>query len=336
MTRVLTFAQALAEGIAEVLREDQRVVVFGGGFAGLTDSRVHFAPLFRDFPDRFWAPPIAEFGVAGLGAGAAMTGLRPIVDIGTGSFVFEAFPAIANEAAIAHYTSDRQTSVPVMYYLLGGIRGAGAEQHSQAPQALFWQTPGIQIVLPGSPADAKGLVRTVALHSANPTLFVCHYRLMAIEGPVPEETYEIPLGQAAVKREGTDVTLVASGVQVPRALEAAERLAEEGVSVEVVDPRTLVPLDEQTILDSVRKTGRVVVTDETPRSCGVAAELVARIVEQAWPALKAPPRRVTTPDVPIPFSEPLETAVTPTSDKLIEAVRAVAAGEVAWAPEGVS
>jgi pyruvate dehydrogenase E1 component beta subunit len=265
-----------------------------------------------------------------------MTGLRPIVDIGTGSFVFEAFPAIANEAAIAHYTSDRQTSVPVMYYLLGGIRGAGAEQHSQAPQALFWQTPGIQIVLPGSPADAKGLVRTVALHSANPTLFVCHYRLMAIEGPVPEETYEIPLGQAAVKREGTDVTLVASGVQVPRALEAAERLAEEGVSVEVVDPRTLVPLDEQTILESVRKTGRVVVTDETPRSCGVAAELVARIVEQAWPALKAPPRRVTTPDVPIPFSEPLETAVTPTSDKLIEAVRAVAAGEVAWAPEGVS
>ena len=184
MTRVLTFAQALAEGIAEVLSEDQRVVIFGGGFAGLTDSRVHFAPLFRDFPDRFWAPPIAEFGVAGLGAGAAMTGLRPIVDIGTGSFVFEAFPAIANEAAIAHYTSNRQTTAPVMYYLLSGIRGAGAEQHSQAPQALFWQTPGIHIVLPGSPADAKGLVRTVALRSTNPTLFVCHYKLMPIEGPV--------------------------------------------------------------------------------------------------------------------------------------------------------
>ena len=334
MTRVLTFAEALAEGIAEVLREDQRVVIFGGGFAGLTDSRVHFAPLFREFPDRFWAPPIAEFGVAGLGAGAAMTGLRPIVDIGTGSFVFEAFPAIANEAAIAHYTSNRQTTVPVMYYLLGGIRGAGAEQHSQAPQALFWQTPGIQIVLPGTPADAKGLLRTVVLRSANPTLFVCHYRLMPVEGHVPEQTYEIPLGQAAVKREGTDVTLVATGVQVPRALEAAARLADEGISVEVVDPRTLVPLDEQTILASVGKTGRVVVTDETPRSCGVAAELLARIAERAWGALKAPPRRVTTPDVPIPFSEPLEAAVTPTTDKLVDAVRAAMAGEVAWARKG--
>jgi pyruvate dehydrogenase E1 component beta subunit len=221
-----------------------------------------------------------------------------------------------------------------MYYLLGGIRGAGAEQHSQAPQALFWQMPGIQVVLPGSPADAKGLVRTVALRSANPTLFVCHYRLMPIEGPVPDEAYEIPLGQAVVRREGNDVTLVASGVQVPRALEAAARLADEGVSVEVVDPRTLVPLDEQTILASAAKTGRVVVTDETPRSCGVAAELMARIAEQAWSALKAPPRRVTTPDVPIPFSEPLETAVTPTSEKLVEAVRGVMAGEVAWARKG--
>jgi acetoin:2,6-dichlorophenolindophenol oxidoreductase subunit beta len=185
MTRNLTFAQALAEALAEALREDPRVVIFGGGFAGLTDSRVHFAPLFREFPDRFSAPPIAEFGVAGLAAGAAMTGLRPIVDIGTGSFVFEAFAPIANEAAIAYYTSNRQTAVPVTYYLLGGIRGAGAEQHSQAPQALFWQTPGIQIVLPGSPADAKGLMRTVALRSRNPTLFVCHYKLMPIEGPVP-------------------------------------------------------------------------------------------------------------------------------------------------------
>jgi acetoin:2,6-dichlorophenolindophenol oxidoreductase subunit beta len=334
MTRVLTFAEALAEALAEVLREDQRVVIFGGGFAGLTDSRVHFASLFRDFPDRFSSPPIAEFGVAGLGAGAAMTGLRPIVDIGTGSFVFEAFPAIANEAAIAYYTSNRQTTVPVMYYLLGGIRGAGAEQHSQAPQALFWQMPGIQIVLPGSPADAKGLLRTVALRSTNPTLFVCHYKLMPIAGPVPDEAYEIPLGQADIKREGTDVTLVATGIQVPRALEAAERLADEGISVEVVDPRTLVPLDEDTIFASVARTGRVVVTDETPRSCGVAAELVARIAEQAWGALKAPPRRVTTPDVPIPFSEPLEAAVTPTTDKLIDAVREVMAAEVAWARKG--
>lgn len=323
--RTLTFAQALAEAIGEVLREDHRVVVFGGGFAGLTPSRALFGSLFQEFPDRFVVPPISELGLAGLGAGAAMTGLRPIIDIGTGSFVFEAFPAIANEAAIAHYTSNRQTTVPVVYYLLGGIRGAGASQHSHAPHALFWQTPGIQIAIPGAPADVKGLMRTAVLRSKNPTLFVSHYQLMEVQGPVPEGPYETPFGQAEVKRAGTDVTVVASGVQVPRALEAASRLASEGISVEVVDPRTLVPLDERTILESVRKTGRVVVTDETPRSCGVAAELLARIAEQAWDALKAPPRRVTIPDVPIPFSEPLEARVTPTAERIVEAVRQVMA-----------
>ncbi|MBI4492045.1 MAG: alpha-ketoacid dehydrogenase subunit beta [Chloroflexi bacterium] len=323
MTRTLTYAQALAEALGEILREDERVVIFGGGFAGITPSRVHFGPLFKEFPGRFVAPPISELGLAGLGAGAAMAGLRPIVDLGTGSFVFEAFPAVANEAAIAYYTSNQQTTVPVVYHLLGGIRGAGAEQHSQAVQALFWQTPGLQIMLPGSPADVKGLVRTAALASKNPTLFVSHYRLMEVAGPVPEEPYEIPFGQAEVKRAGTDATIVACGIQVPRALEAAERLAADGVSVEVVDPRTLVPLDEAAILASVRKTGRAVVTDETPRSCGVAAELVARLVEQAWGALKTPPRRVTIPDVPIPFSEPLEAFVTPGVDRLVAAVREV-------------
>lgn len=325
MERTLTYAQALAEAIGELLREDERLIIFGGGFAGLTPSRVYFAPLFKEFPGRFLAPPISELGVAGIGAGAAMTGLRPIVDIGTGSFVFEAFPAVANEAAVAYYTSNQQTSVPVVYYLLGGIRGAGAEQHSQAPHALFWQTPGIQVAVPGWPADVKGLMRTAVLRSKNPTLFASHYKLMDVAGPVPEGRYEIPFGQAEVKRQGTDVTVVASGVQVPRALQAAEQLAGEGVSVEVVDPRTLVPLDESTIMASVRKTGRVVVTDETPRSCGVAAELVARVAEQAWDALKAPPRRVTIPDVPIPFSEPLEAYVTPSTDKIVQAVRDVLA-----------
>jgi acetoin:2,6-dichlorophenolindophenol oxidoreductase subunit beta len=323
MPRILTYAQALAEALGEILQEDERVVIFGGGFAGLTPSRVHFGPLFRDFAERFVAPPISELGVAGLGAGAAMSGLRPIVDIGTGSFVFEAFPALANEAAVAYYTSNQQTTVPVVYHLHSGIRGAGAEQHSQAPHALFWQTPGMQIMLPGSPADVKGLLRTAALKSPNPTLFVNHYRLMEVEGEVPSGAFEIPFGQANIKRAGDDVTLVACGIQVPRALEAAERLAQAGISVEVVDPRTLVPLDEATILRSVRKTGRLVVSDETPRSCGVAAELLARVVESGWDALKAPPMRVTTPDVPIPYSGPLEQAVTPTSERLEAAVRAL-------------
>ena len=323
--RTLTFAEALAEALDELLAEDDRVVIFGGGFAGLTRSAAHFAPLFKKHPGRFVSPPISELGVAGVGAGAAMTGLRPIVDIGTGSFVFEAFPAIANEAAIAHYTSNGQVTAPVVYHLHSGIRGAGAEQHSQAPHALFWQTPGVQIVLPSAPADVKGLLRTAVLRSQAPTLFVNHYGLQEVEGPVPGGPFEIPFGQAEVKRQGTDVTVVACGIQVPRALEAAAQLEAEGISVEVVDPRTLVPFDEAAVLASVRKTGRVVVSDETPRSCGVAAEILARIAEGAWDALKAPPRRVTTPDVPIPFSEPLESAVTPTREQLAAAVRAVAA-----------
>lgn len=321
--RTMTFAQAMAGALDDLLTEDPRVVIFGGGFAGLTSSAVHFAPLFSKHAGRFIAPPISELGVAGVGVGAAMTGLRPIVDIGTGSFIFEAFPAVANEAAITHYTSNGQTTAPVVFHLHSGIRGAGAEQHSQAPQALFWQTPGIQIVQPASPADVKGLLRWAVLRSQAPTLFVNHYLLMEVEGPVPEGAYELPFGQAAVKREGTDVTVVACGIQVPRALQAAEELAADGISVEVVDPRTLVPLDEATILRSVRKTGRVILTDETPRSCGVAAELMARVVEGAWDAIKAPPRRVTIPDTPIPFSEPLEQYVTPSAARLVAAVRAM-------------
>ncbi len=315
----------MAEAIDELLSQDERVVIFGGGFAGLTRSAAHFAPVMAKHASRYVAPPISELGVAGLAAGAAMTGLRPIVDIGTGSFIFEAFPAVANEAGIAHYTSNGQTTVPVVYHLHSGIRGAGAEQHSQAPHALFWQTPGVQIALPGSPADVKGLLRTAVLRSQAPTLFVNHYELMEVEGPVSSAPFEIEFGRAEVKRLGQDVTIVACGIQVPRALRAAEELAREGISVEVVDPRTLVPLDEETILRSVRKTGRVLLTDETPRSCGVAAELLARVAESAWDAIKAPPRRVTIPDTPIPFSEPLEAYITPTTDKIVAAVRAILA-----------
>ena len=321
---IKTFAQAMAEGLHEALAADERVVVFGGGFAGVSGHGAAFAPLFKAFPERFVAPPISELGVAGVGAGAAMTGLRPVVDLGTGSFAFEAFAAIANEAAVAYYTSNRQTAVPVLYHLHSGIRGAGGAQHSHAPHALFWQTPGLQIVLPGAPADVKGLLRYALLRSQNPTIFVNHYRLLGVTGPVPDEPYETPFGQAEVKRAGTDVTLVACGVMVPRALVAAERLAGEGIAVEVVDPRTLVPLDMDTILASVRKTGRLVTADETPSSCGVAGELLARVCETAFADLKAPPRRVAMPDVPIPFSEPLEEYVTPTEERLVETVRAVA------------
>ena len=322
-TREMTFAEAMADALRACLAADERLVVFGGGFAGLTSAARYFAPLLAEFPDRFLAPPIAELGVAGMGAGAAMAGLRPIVDLGTGSFAFEAFPALANEAAIAHYTSNGQTTVPVLYHLHSGIRGAGAAQHSHAPHALFWQTPGLQIMLPAAPAEVKGLLRWALLRSRNPTIFVNHYRLLDERGPVPAGDYEIPFGRARVARPGRDVTIIACGVMVPRALAAAETLALEGIEAEVIDPRTLVPLDLGTLLASVRKTGRVVTTDETPRSCGVAGELLARVCEEAWDALKAPPRRVATPDVPIPFAATQEEYVTPTAGKLVEAVHAV-------------
>jgi len=171
----------------------------------------------------------------------------------------------------------------------------------------------------------KGLLRWALLRSQNPTVWVNHYYLLDETGPVPEGEYEIPFGQARVAREGSDVTVIACGVMLPRALQAAERLAGEGVSVEVVDPRTLVPLDEATLLASVRKTGRVVTADETPRSCGVAGELLARVCEGAWDALRAAPRRVCIPDVPIPFAAPLEEAVTPTTARVIEAIRSIVA-----------
>jgi pyruvate dehydrogenase E1 component beta subunit len=321
--RELTFAEAMAETLRACLAADERLVVVGGGFAGLTPAARYFAPLLAEFPDRFLAPPIAELGIAGMGAGAAMAGLRPIVDLGTGSFAFEAFPAIVNEAAIAYYTSNGQTAVPVLYHLHSGIRGAGAAQHSHAPHALFWQTPGLQIMLPSAPAEVKGLLRWALLRSRNPTIFVNHYRLLDERGPVPEGDYEIPFGRARVVRPGRDVTLIACGVMVPRALAAAETLAAEGIDAEVVDPRTLVPLDLDTLLASVRKTGRVVTADETPRSCGVAGELLARVCEAAWDALKAPPRRVAIPDVPIPFAAAQEEYVTPTAARLVEAARAV-------------
>jgi pyruvate dehydrogenase E1 component beta subunit len=208
--------------------------------------------------------------------------------------------------------------------MLYGIRGAGAAQHSGSPQPWYANTPGLQVVMPSTPADLKGLLRWAALHSAAPTVLLNHARLMRSVGPVPDGSYEIAFGQAEVKRVGKDVTLVACGVQVPRALQAAERLAaESGIDVEVVDPRTLQPLDVSTIVQSVRKTGRVVVTDESHDFCGVASGIAAIVADQAFSALRAPIKRVSMLPAPVSYARPLEDYLTPLPDKLAEAVRAV-------------
>jgi pyruvate dehydrogenase E1 component beta subunit len=205
-----------------------------------------------------------------------------------------------------------------------GVRGGGAAQHSGSPQAMLWNCPGLEIVLPSSPADAKGLLVT-ALRSNNPTFFITHSKLLGVEGLVPEGPYEIPLGRAEIKRPGRDVTIVATSYMVVVALAAAEALARDGIEAEVVDPRTLVPLDEDTILASVARTGRVVIVDECHLRCSTASEIAATIAEKGFTTLKAPPVRVARADVPTPFSAPLEAAVTPDRDKVIKAVRRVLA-----------
>lgn len=319
--RELAYYEAKLEALSEIMA-DERVHLMGGSFLSLSPRRSLFQKIAKQHPERVVSPPISELGYCGLAIGAAMAGLRPVVDLSTGSFIYEAWPQVVNEAANAFYMSGGQTRAPVVFHLLHGIRGAGAAQHSHSPQAMLWNCPGLEIVLPSSPRDVKGLLIT-AVNSPNPTIFIDHVQLFEIRGPVPEGDAAIPFGQAEVKRAGRDVTVIATSLEVQRSLNVAEQLAREGIEVEVVDPRTLVPLDFATLLQSVEKTGRVVIVDQCHRSCGIAAELAARIVEEGFDKLKAPIRRVTTPDVPIPFSPPLEEFVTPSQSRIIEAIRSV-------------
>lgn len=317
--REITYAEAFAEALREILRADKRVYVIGSYFFGLSPRRTLVSQLRKEFPKRFFDPPIAEAGYCGLAVGAAMASLRPIVDVATASFFFQAFPQVLNEAANTYYMTGGQTKVPSIFHMLHGIRGGGAAQHSHSPQAMLWNTPGLEIMLPSTPRDVKGLLKT-AVRSDNPTIFVDHAKLFEVRGEVPEEDYEIPFGQGDVKRPGKDVTIVATSLMVQRALQAAEKLAQRGIDVEVVDPRTLVPLDKTTIIESVAKTGRLVVADECHKSCGVASEIAAIVAEEGFHHLRAPIKRVATPDVPIPFSRPMEGYIEPSEGKIAQAV----------------
>jgi pyruvate dehydrogenase E1 component beta subunit len=320
--RELAYYEAKLEALSEIMAADDRVHLIGGSFLSLSPRRMLFKKIEEMYRDRVISPPISELGFCGLAVGAAMTGLRPVVDLSTGSFIYEAWPQIVNEAANAFYMSGGRTRAPVVFHLLHGIRGAGAAQHSHSPQAMLWNSPGLEIVLPSSPRDVRGLLKT-AVSTDNPTIFVDHIQLFETRGPVPESDDPIPFGRADIKRKGNDVTVVATSYMVQRCLKVAERLGVEGVAVEVVDPRTLVPLDFTTILSSIEKTRRVVIVDETHRSCGVAAELAARILEERFDKLKAPIRRVATLDVPIPYSPPLEDFVSPSESRIIEAIQSV-------------
>jgi len=320
--REISYAEAKVEALRDAMRADRRVCLIGSYFLGLSPRRVLLDEVRKEFPGRMLDPPIAEGAVCGMAVGAAMAGLRPIVEVTTASFLFHGFPQVLNEAANARYMSGGQLSVPVVFHILHGLRGGGAAQHSHSPQAMLWNTPGLEIVLPASPHDVKGLLKA-AVDSEDPTIFVDHAKLFELRGEVPEDGYAIRLGKAEVRRSGRDATVVATSLMVQRALEAAVTLAGEGIEIEVVDLRTLVPLDRETLLASVARTGRLVVADEGHLSCGVSAEVAALAAGEGFMHLKAPVGRVATPDVPIPFSPPLERHIEPSAGKIVAAVREV-------------
>jgi pyruvate dehydrogenase E1 component beta subunit len=315
-----SYAQAIADTLYDTLKSDPSVTIVGSYVLGFGPFNPLLNKVRQDFPDRLWDPPIAEAANAYLGIGAAMAGARPMIDFATAAFSYLAWSPMVNEAGVAHYMTGGTVDVPVIFHMLHGIRGGGGPQHSHSPQAMLWNAAGLQLVMPSTPRDVKGLLRS-AFRTRNPVVMIDHYKLMGTEGEVPDDDYEIPFGVADVKRSGRDVTVVATSHLVLSALEAADALARDGVEVEVLDPRTLVPFDTAALLKSVERTGRLIVVDECNLRCGVAAEIAAIVAESGFHALKAPVVRVTRPDVPIPFSPPLEEALTPKTSDIVAAVK---------------
>ena len=315
----VTFAEGLAKAIYESLAADPKVMLIGSGFMGLNPvAQKTMEPVLKDFAGRISAAPISELGLAGAGTGAAIAGMRPLVDLSTGSFIFQAYPQVVNEAANIHYMSGGQTIVPVTFYSLAGMRGGGAAQHSHRPQAMLGQAPGLQIVMPGGADDAYYLMKWALRESRNPTVFISHGLLMGETAEIDPDAPMLAVGRARIRREGRDGSLIANSITVPRALAAAAALEKEhGISAEVVDLRSIAPLDRETLLRSVAKTGRAVIADECHRSFGVAAEIAATLAEDGLASLKAPVRRVAVPDVPIPFSATLEAELTVTPEKIV-------------------
>jgi pyruvate dehydrogenase E1 component beta subunit len=320
-TRTLTFAQAVNEALAEEMRRDETVFVIGEDVAEAGTPFKVLAGLVDEFgPGRVLDSPISEAGIAGLGVGAAITGLRPVVDIMFGDFLTLVMDQLANQAAKTHYMSGGKLRVPLtLRTTMGATRRSGA-QHSQSLHAWVAHVPGLKVVMPSTPADAKGLLKT-AIRDDNPVVFIEDKMDYAVKGEVPDGEHLVPFGVADVIRPGDDLTIVATSSMVRVALAAAAELEEDGISVEVIDPRTLVPLDLETLVRSATKTGRAIVVDEGHRSYGASAEIAAAIGEAAFYSLDAPVRRVAALDVPIPFSPPLEDATVPTPELVAHVAR---------------
>jgi pyruvate dehydrogenase E1 component beta subunit len=319
----ISFLEALNEALRQEMERDPTVIVMGedvgvyGGVFGVTKG------LLEKFGfERVIDTPISEAGFIGAAVGAAATGLRPVVELMFVDFFGVAMDQIYNQAAKMRYMFGGKIKVPITIRTTIGGGLSAAAQHSQVLYSIFAHVPGLKVVVPSTPYDAKGLLIS-SIRDDNPVMFFEHKLLYPIKGPVPEEPYAIPLGKADVKREGSDVTVIGLALTVHQALEAADILAKEGISVEVIDPRTIVPFDKEAILKSVRKTGKVVIVDEDYDRCGFASWVAAIIADEAFEYLDAPIKRVTTPNIPIPFSPPLEKHILPSTEKIIRAVETV-------------
>ena len=322
--REITYRDALREALREEMLRDETVFLLGEDIGRYWKGAFKVTKgLAEEFGDeRVRDTPISESAIIGVATGAAITGMRPIAEIMFGDLSALAMDQIANQAAKLTYMFGGQTKVPLVIRMPFGAGVNIAAHHSQSLEAWFMHVPGLKIAMPSTPYDAKGLLKT-AIQDDNPVMFFEHKLLYSIKGPVPEEEYTVPLGVADVKRKGEDVTIVATLYMVNKSLAAAEELSNDGISVEVVDPRTLVPLDKQAIINSVKKTGRIVIVTEDCKTGGVSAEIAAVVAEEAIDYLDAPVKRVAEPDTPIPFSPPLERFVIPDEKKIIGAVKEV-------------
>ena len=324
--REITLGEAVREALAEEMRRDPTVFIMGEDVAEAGTPFKVLSGLVEEFgPRRVIDTPISEAGFTGIGVGAAITGMRPVIDIMFGDFITLTMDQMVNQASKTHYMSGGKLKVPlVLRTTLGATRRSGA-QHSQSLHAWLSHIPGLKVVLPSTPYDAKGLLKT-AIRDDNPVAFFEDKMMFKTKGPVPEEDYTIPFGVADVKRSGEDITLVATSSMVYVALDAADLLAAENISAEVVDPRTTFPLDKQTLIDSAKKTSRVIVIDEGYQRYGVTGEIASVIADGAFYHLDAPVKRMGAMDVPVPFSPVLEDLTVPTAASVAAAAKSLCAG----------
>jgi pyruvate/2-oxoglutarate/acetoin dehydrogenase E1 component len=315
MPREMMYAEAIATAITEEMTRDSDVIFYGQNL-GMTDRD----PLVRKFgKNRVRITPISETAEMGIAVGAALTGLRPVVELWMSEFMLVAMGQLLNEAPRLRYMSGGQVKVPLVFKAGYGFAAGWAGQHSNCIYNTMMGVPGLKVALPSTPADAKGLM-AASIRDDNPVMYLHHYMLMLDKGPVPEGDHVVPFG---VKRAGSDATVVATGWMVTKSLSAAETLAKEGISVEVIDPRTIAPLDVETILQSIKKTGRLVLVDQATRHASVAAIIAGEVAERGFQYLKAPVKMVTAMDTSVPYSEPLEKYVMPNEAKIIKAVKSV-------------